>query len=123
MLPRRKRGSERTEDRPQVSKTWLENRKLEEEKVNDNQTGEQEKVDFSVVVTCHVPLSKSYTVSQMDFDDIFLFSVILLYFHWGKTEKMCNLIYNITIFMFWGFLFISANKLLVKILGDVCVEI
>lgn len=51
----------------------LENRKLKEEKVNDNQTGEQENVDFTVVVTCHVPLSKSYTVSQLDFDIIFVF--------------------------------------------------
>lgn len=49
----------------------LENRKLKEEKVNDNQTGEQKKVDFTVV-TCHVPLSKSYTVSQLDFDIIFV---------------------------------------------------
>lgn len=44
--------------------------------MSDNQTGEQQKAEFTVVVvvvTCRVPLSKSYTVSQQDFYIIFVF--------------------------------------------------
>lgn len=63
------------EDRGSAFSVWMqpENRKL---KVTDNQTGEQQKADFTVVVvvvvTCRVPLSKSYTVSQ-NFYIIFIF--------------------------------------------------
>lgn len=64
----------------------LESRKLAEEKMNDNQSGEEEKVDFTVV-TCHVPLLKSYTVGQLDFDIIFVFLCNIVVFWPSKTEE------------------------------------
>lgn len=72
-----------------------ENRKL---KVSDNQTGEQQKADFTVVVvvivvvfvvfvTCRVPLSKSYTVSQQDFYIIFVFLCKIAVEFFTKLKK------------------------------------
>lgn len=60
-----------------------------------------------VVVMCNVPLSKSYTVCEQAcrvlydfvFICIYLTVIYLLHFYQTKMKKMCNLIYNIIIFI------------------------
>lgn len=113
-------GKEKPEERPEVwGCSWR--TEVEDQKVTDNQSGEQRNgqftldvVDVAVVVASLVPLSKSYRILRL----FLYFSVIyLLYFLPGETEKkMCNLIYNITVFML--FFYILANNLFVKIPGE-----
>lgn len=94
--PRRKGKEERKSPTVCLNVSMqLKNRELREEAVNDNQTGEQEKGYSTVVVvvfvvTCHVPLSKSYTVSQQDFYIFFVFFCnIAGVFLPRETEKKC----------------------------------
>lgn len=90
----------------------LENRKLKEEKVNDNRTGAGERRFHCCCCCRHVMYfcsSPSMSVNRILYYFVFFCNVDV--FLKGETEKkLCNLIYDITIFMLF-FTYLQINYL------------